>query len=253
MDFLCTTDAVTVIADGNGRPVRPTLCEVGYWLKPNDQLGELCELWRREDPLIDDDLVTGGQFQLVHDRVKTLEITYYRTLGSKAEAFYEWDASQRDELPRRIKIELTLERTLPNRNRVSGSEFDASEETLPKYTRHIVFDQRYPEILKPGVAMLPILPLPPQAAQEGPLGGGGGAGHQMVSTSEGSGFPQGGEMSVSRGSNTVQTVGGASPTPQGPQSPPRQPIDLGGLLRGGSSGGSGGGLFGSGGLFGGGR
>jgi hypothetical protein len=53
MDFLTTTDAVGYVLDSHGVPRKPTLCEVGYWFKPNPRFRELKELWRREDPMVD--------------------------------------------------------------------------------------------------------------------------------------------------------------------------------------------------------
>ena len=58
-----------------GAPVRPSLCEVGYWFRRNPRYRDLIEMWRREDPLVDRDLVTQGSFQLVHDRIKTFKVT----------------------------------------------------------------------------------------------------------------------------------------------------------------------------------
>jgi len=266
LDFLTTTNAIGAIDDGSGTPRNPTICEVGYWLKENDRYSDLRELWRREDPMVDDDLRTGGTFQLVHDRIKSFEITYFKTLGAKAEPLHEWDSSLQDELPRRIRIEFTVERTLPNRNRVSGLEAGSTAETMTKYTRDIVFDRRYPDILKAGIAMIPVLPPPPQGEQEAPLGGGGGGPPAIAAAAgpgPGPGGPNGaggGVVAPTRDFNrggvggtitggapiTTQTGGGGIPT----GTPPPPPININDLLRGG---GSGGGLFGSGGPLGGGR
>ncbi|MEM7204741.1 MAG: prepilin-type N-terminal cleavage/methylation domain-containing protein [Planctomycetota bacterium] len=173
IDFITTTDAIGAVTDTTDQPNRPTLCEVGYWMKPNDRYPDLRELWRREDPLVDNDLSTGGNFQLIHDRIKNFNITYYETLGAKAEAFHEWDSSKDAELPRRIQIEFEVERKMANRNRVTGAEVGDLEGTVKKYVRHIVLDPRYPEILQAGRAMVAVVPPRPAESADGPLGGGG--------------------------------------------------------------------------------
>jgi len=174
IDLLTTTDAASVVVDNVGVARRPSLCEVGYWLRPNPDNPQLLELWRREDPMIDDNLISEGRFQLVHDRIKSFNIKYYATLGYEAEELNEWDSSVEDTLPRRILVEFTLERKVANRNRSSGAEVGDDGPVERTYTRHIVLDPRYPEILKPGVALIPVRPGKPSVAQGG--GGGGPAG-----------------------------------------------------------------------------
>ncbi len=105
MDFLTTTDAVGFVLDDRGMPRKPTLCEVGYWFKQNPRYRDLIEMWRREDPMVDGELITQGSFQLVHDRLKNFKVTYYKTLGHEAEEFLEWDSSVEDLLPRRFAAE----------------------------------------------------------------------------------------------------------------------------------------------------
>ena len=175
IDLVTTTDAVGVLIDTYDLPQKPSICEVGYWLRENRKIPGLMELWRREDPMVDDDLLTGGTFQLVHDRLKSFSIKYYETTGYEAEELLEWDSSTEDRLPRRIEIEFTLERKLTSLNVVSDLELEDFEEVSKPYKRHIVLDRRYTEILQPGVAMIPVLPLPPEEAQQGagPAGGGG--------------------------------------------------------------------------------
>lgn len=242
INFLTTTDAIAGVDDGAGKLAKPSLCEVGYWLKENPRYpDDLLELWRREDPMVDDNLETGGTFQLVHDRIRSFSITYFDTLGAKAEPLHEWDSTLQSELPRRIKIEFTIERNLPNRNRVSGAEIGEFDETLQKYTRHIVLDQRYPQILKGGVAMVPVLPRRPSADEEGPVGGGGGGpgAVQSVDVGQGPTAFQGGRTEQ-RGPVTVTSSDGAV-SPGAAPPPPKPPINLWELLGGGGS--NPGGLF----------
>ncbi len=258
MDFLTTTDAVGYVLDTNNVPRKPTLCEVGYWFKPNPRFRELFEMWRREDPMVDGDLITQGSFQLVHDRIKSFKVTYFETLGYEAEPKYEWDSTAEDKLPARIKIEFTLERRRSNRADSEIEDFEGAEKT---YVRHIVFDERMQNILVGGRARVPVPPIAPTAEASGPEGPAG---------SGGPGGPAGAGVAGGRGTATTQTVSGPmrgpgnrNTTEMGPgATPPRgqggrgQPpqglppgFNLGDLLRGaGGSGGSGGlgGLFGGG-------
>lgn len=178
MDFLTTTDAVGYVLDSQGNPKRPSLCEVGYWFKQNPRYRDLIEMWRREDPLVDGDNITQGSFQLVHDRLKSFKVTYYKDLGNEAEEFLEWDSATDDKLPRRIKIEFTIERRRGSRNVVDNAEIDEMEAAEKTYVRHFVLDPAMVDILRAGTAMLPVLPGPPSAqnapgSENGANGNGG--------------------------------------------------------------------------------
>lgn len=198
MDFLTTTNAVGYVLDSYGQPKRPSLCEVGYWFKQNPRYRDLIEMWRREDPLVDNDLITQGSFQLVHDRIKSFKVTYFRELGYEAEELLEWNSADEDLLPRRIKIEFTIERRRGSRNVVNDVEIDDFEAAEKTYVRHFVFDPGMSEILRAGSAMIPVLPGEPQGQPGGPEGGQGGPG------GEGGMMGQG---PVSKGPATTQTSG----------------------------------------------
>ncbi len=261
IDLLTTTDAIGGVIDNQMQLAYPSICEVGYWLKENKEIPGLLELWRREDPMVDDDLLTGGHFQLVSDRIKSFNITYYTELGYDAEPLDEWDSSREAKLPRRIKIDFTIHRKIGNRNEISGNEVEDYEKTLKTYTRYFVFDKRYTDILQAGVAMIPVVPSPPGAddGQGGPLGGGGPAGMAGAEGGPfgaGGGPAGGGRGTGSRGGEQGDGTrtsgprgggqnGGDRPPPPAGNTPP---IDLGDLLRGLGGGGGGGGL-----PFGGGR
>jgi prepilin-type N-terminal cleavage/methylation domain-containing protein len=174
IDFLSSTDAIGAVPDNEGKARQPSICEVGYWLKESTTPG-LLELWRREDPMVDEDILHGGHFQLVHDRIKSFNITYYETLGHEAKFEEAWDSGRTDTLPRRILIEFTVHRKHANRNQVSGYEVEDTEETLKTYKRHIVLDATFATILQPGVAMVAVLPGRP-SQDSGPTGDGGGGG-----------------------------------------------------------------------------
>ncbi len=244
IDMLTSTDAVGGVVGTKTELSFPGLCEVGYWLKPNPEQPGLLELWRREDPLVDDNLLSGGRFQLVTDRLKSFDITYYETLGYEAEPFQDWDSSQDGRLPRRIKIEFTLHRRIGNRNEIVGTEVEEYEQTLKTYVRHIVLDPRYVDILQAGVAMIPTAPRAPEAAAEAASGGGGAGAAGGGPGAGGAKLPDLGEVSTSGGdARGAGRQGGnrAAPTPGNPNRPP---IDFRDLLRGGA-----GGLFGGSGGF----
>lgn len=184
--FLTTTDSVGAVRDLNDAAHRTTICEVGYLLKPNSdpESGADFELWRREDPMVDDDLRTQGDqgtFQLVSDRLQSFDITYYQTLGNTAEPLFEWDTTEEDRLPKRIKVEFTIERKRSNKNVVSDAEIEDFDGNTKTYVRHFVLPNRLEDILQAQNARVPVLPPPPpeEAAGgpgEGPEGPAGPAG-----------------------------------------------------------------------------
>jgi prepilin-type N-terminal cleavage/methylation domain-containing protein len=257
LNLLTTTDSIGYVLNDRSEPVYPTLCEVGYWLKPNPRYRDLIELWRREDPLVDDNLQTEGRFQLVHDRIKSFKISYYRTLGYESEELSEWDSSTEDRLPRRIKIEFTLERKRGSRNIVADAEvadFEGAEKT---YTRHFVLDQHLDRVLRAQTALIPVRPTAPQVAAQAPQGAGGpmapgGAGGAFGGTEIARGeagrpaFPGaiGDGKGDSRGSRGGDGGRGTFSAPGSGGG--RPPINFEELIRGlGGSGGGLGGLFGN--------
>jgi len=265
MDFLTTTDAVGFVLDDHGTPRKPSVCEVGYWFKQNQRYRDLIEMWRREDPMVDNDLITQGSFQLVHDRLKNFKVTYYKTLGHEAEEFLEWDSTTEDLLPRRIKIEFTIERRRGSRNVVNDAEIEDFEEAEKTYVRHFVLDPGMTEILRSGTAMIPLLPPEPTVPESGgPAGpaGPGGAGPagpagpggtssttQTTTKGEMSGGGQARKPGGERGTGERPARGQATQAPSRGQVPTGLPpgFNLGNLLRGSGGSGGGGGLFGGGG------
>jgi type II secretion system protein J len=264
IDFLCTTPAVGYVLNAQNQPRRPSLCEVGYWLKPNPRYRDLMELWRREDPMVDRDLITQGSFQLVHDRIKYFKVTYFKTLGNKSEELHEWDSSADDQLPRRIRIEFQIERQRGSSNTVNAVEVDDFEDAEKKYVRHFVLDADMANALRANEAVIPLLPVEPEAQQAngpaGPAGAGGAAGPAGPGNARsiqaggpggkggpgGPGMPGEGRGAGERGSgNNMPNV------PRIPGQIPGGglPGGLGEILRGGGASGGAGGL---GGIFGGG-
>ena len=254
IDMLTTTDSVGTILNSQNQPRRSPVNEVGYWLKQNPRYRDLMELWRREDPLVDDELITQGSFQMVHDRLKSFRITYYRTLGYEAEELNEWDSSFADELPRRIKVEFTLERRRGSRNFVSDAEVADLEGAEKTYVRHIVLDSRYMDILKGEVARIPVRPPKPEvpSTNEGAgganaLAGGGGGGGAGRNATGVAGID--GTIRQQVGNQMGQVPGGMRPgdgrMPANGQIPGTG-FNLGDLLRGGGRGGNPFGGFGGG-------
>lgn len=264
IDMLTTTDSIGYVLDDRNVPHQTSICEVGYWLKPNSRYRDLIELWRREDPLVDEDLVTDGRFQLVHDRLKSFKVTYFKELGYRSEALHEWDSSQEDTLPRRIKVEFTLERKRSSRNLVDDAEFEDFEGAEKTYVRHFVLDPAVSGSLQPNIALVPIRPSKPEEPATGGGGGGGGmlsgggaggtgngqGGMGGFGTADGrggqagQGRPGGGDQSFAGRGGAGRPGGGQNPFGGTGGLPPG--FNLGDLLRGARGGGSGG-IFGGGG------
>lgn len=269
LDFLTTTDAVGTVLDLQNVPRKPTICEVGYWFRPNPRFRDVLEMWRREDPMIDDDLLTQGSFQLVHDRVKSFQVTYYRSLGHEAKEEYEWDSAVEDALPKRIKIQFTVERRRSSRNVVSDVEIEDLEGAEKTYVRHFVFDHRFDGILAANSARIPVFPpepQPPEPSGGGPAGPGGvgptglaaGRGGPSGPVVPGAGSRGGGDAGGTKPPGVPDRPQGGRPTqPPGGLPPGFDPSQFFNRFGGGSGGnglfggGSGGGLFGGGGAGGG--
>lgn len=251
IDMLTTTDSVGTVLNSQNQPRQSPINEVGYWLKQNPRYRDLMELWRREDPLVDDDLVTQGSFQMVHDRIKSFRITYYRTLGYEAEEINEWDSSFADELPRRIKVEFTLERRRGSRNVVSDAEVEDFEGAEKTYVRHIVLDSRYMDILKGEVARIPVRPPKPEvpsaneeAGGANGLAGGGGGGARNATGAAGITGTTRQVVGNQMGQMPGGMQAGRGQIPANGQIPGTG-FNLGDLLRGGGRGGNPFGGFGS--------
>jgi prepilin-type N-terminal cleavage/methylation domain-containing protein len=259
LDFLTTTDAVGTVLDLNNIPRKPSICEVGYWFKPNPKYRDVFEMWRREDPMVDDDLITQGTFQLVHDRVKSFKVTYFRSLGHEALEEFAWDSAQEDKLPKRMKIEFTIERKRSSRNVVSDAEIEDFEGAEKTYVRHFVFDQQYDSILAANNARIPVFPPEPAAPEQG--GGGGGAPGEAGRGGGGGGRGGAerivggelGEAAKGGGGGGAQRPGGGDGRPGGgnrPSAPPGglppgfNPSEFLNRIGAGGNGSAGGGLFG---------
>lgn len=174
LDFVTHTDGLMPYRENAGQPFRRAdVNEVGYVLRPSPTSDEFLELYRREDPGIDDKPFSGGQFALLHDRVKALTIRAYSEDGPDAEELETW-GGENDEYvgaPSRLEIELTLE--LAPRLVREQLVVTRSEVTYRRVIRPPLALQKALE-----VGLVPLVPelTPPVANSPGNAGAAGGGG-----------------------------------------------------------------------------
>lgn len=112
IDFITGTDSLIPYREGSRDDfVRADVNEVGYRLRPHPTSDDFLELYRREDFGVDDDVFEGGQYSLLHDRVKGFSIEVYDEDGPDAEPLESWGTSQDDSygVPVRVHVQLTIE------------------------------------------------------------------------------------------------------------------------------------------------
>jgi prepilin-type N-terminal cleavage/methylation domain-containing protein len=115
IDFVTTTNS-KISREVDDREVRSDVTEIGYRLRRNDDFPGLLELYRREQFFFDDDLLKGGDYYLVYDRVRSLTLDFFErpeddaTASSIAadEGKEEWDSEDQKGLPRAVRIVLEL-------------------------------------------------------------------------------------------------------------------------------------------------
>lgn len=99
--------------DEDVEPVRADLCEIGYYLKPDERHPGRMKLYRREDFHVDHDPRKGGTYLLLYRRVAGLKLRWFR--GDETETGSEpqenWDAEKTGTVPTAVLIELTLDLT----------------------------------------------------------------------------------------------------------------------------------------------
>ncbi|MBI3817621.1 MAG: prepilin-type N-terminal cleavage/methylation domain-containing protein [Planctomycetes bacterium] len=113
-DFVACKSAISdmTVSDGalgRDRSVHAPLCEIGYKLKRNTREPVFIELWRREDPLVDDDPFSGGIYTKIYDKLTAFHVTYFSEAGSQTRAEDQWSSEEAGALPQRMKIEIDLE------------------------------------------------------------------------------------------------------------------------------------------------
>ncbi len=171
IDFICATDSI-IPRQYDHRPLHADWCEVGYWVRANPDNPDLLELYRREDVFSDDEPFQGGEFMLLSRRVRSFNITYFSELGHDAEPLDEWDTSQEGLLPRRIRVDLSLEREADTA-RTRLEEAREYEGRILNFRMEFVFPAWETECLLQGNALAPLIPPgPPKPEAEGPKGGG---------------------------------------------------------------------------------
>lgn len=111
------------------RLVHPTLLEVGYRLRQNQERSDFLELYRREDPLVDDEPFRDGAYALVYDRIVSLDIRYAREPDFDIRWEDDWDSEIEQALPFAIEIFLEVE-VQPRRSAESLNIIDANRARL---------------------------------------------------------------------------------------------------------------------------
>lgn len=115
IDFVTARPARSVPLDEDNRnedAPQATLSEVGYAFRKRDD-GKYLELWRREDPYVDDDPTAGGQYTLIYDRIRSFTLTYFdrpsESEGGKSFGTPEWDSRLKRRLPYAIVVDITFD------------------------------------------------------------------------------------------------------------------------------------------------
>jgi len=106
--FLSTVDSTTTYRVGE-QEVSADLVETGYRLRPNPDLPDVLELWRRQAYHVDDKPLEDGLYQRLHDRVVAFELRYYEDRVLAHEPVEDWDAEDSHSLPAMVSIELGIE------------------------------------------------------------------------------------------------------------------------------------------------
>lgn len=110
LDFVVYSPSkVPVRLPGQDDPTKVALNEVGYRLRENPVRKDFLELYRREDPLIDDRPREGGSYTLLYDRVVNFDIGYATTPELSPVWHDNWDSTREEALPHAIRISLTME------------------------------------------------------------------------------------------------------------------------------------------------
>ena len=115
IDLITTSDS-KITREVDDREVRSDVTEIGYRLRRNDDFPGLLELYRREQFFFDDNLLKGGDYYLVYDRVRSMVIDFFEqekegeTTSSiaKDEGKEDWDSEDDGGLPRAVRITLEL-------------------------------------------------------------------------------------------------------------------------------------------------
>lgn len=215
LDFVTTTDSL-VLTNIDNRFARGDVNEVGYRLRPNpDSADQFLEIYRRESFGVDDDPFEGGNFQFLHDRVKSFDVQCFAKDGKDEQPVDEWGTDKNPEnlgLPARIEVTLVLE-LAPRLVNEQISILPTDRRTLT-YKRVI----RFPQSLRLAEEEIPIPKIPetPKATNPAQTATGGGAGGGKPGTGNGSMPASDISGSTHSGGGAGHAGGGANPL-QGPK------------------------------------
>lgn len=110
MDMIVRSRGRTPVSvPGIDHEVFAPLNEVGYRLRANPLRDDFMELYRREDPLVDDDPFRDGTYTLLYDRIVSLEIRYTKEPDINPLWIDDWDSEVRQTLPFAMDIFMELE------------------------------------------------------------------------------------------------------------------------------------------------
>lgn len=124
VDFItCRESRRAELEDTNQAQVSAPLVEVGYACRTSDQYDRMLELWRREDYFTDDDPTDGGKFDLVYDKIRSFDLSYYLPgdeRGDDDKGLEEWDTKIQHRLPYAIVLRMTYDVRPPPKGDRSG-------------------------------------------------------------------------------------------------------------------------------------
>jgi len=109
LDFVAFAESVVPFEPPGLDPVRAPLNEIGYRLRPNPDRKDFLELYRREDPLLDDRPQEGGSYSLLYDRVVSFDVTYAAQPEISPLWKDDWDSEVERALPFAIRVVLEIE------------------------------------------------------------------------------------------------------------------------------------------------
>jgi prepilin-type N-terminal cleavage/methylation domain-containing protein len=115
IDFVTARMTRTVPLEEGGRleeRKESPLTEVGYACRPSEN-GPYLELYRREDPYVDDDPTEGGQYTLIYDKIREFDLRYFpipeETLRDRTEGEEEWDSRLKRKIPYAIILKINFD------------------------------------------------------------------------------------------------------------------------------------------------
>lgn len=113
LDFLtCRRSRRAELPGADQAQVNAPLIEVGYACRPSEVYDRHLELWRREDYFVDDDPTNGGKYDLVYDRLRSFELTYYLPTDQRDDTdkgLQEWNTTVQNKLPYAIVLRMTYD------------------------------------------------------------------------------------------------------------------------------------------------